>query len=679
MAKSVAAVEVQIDGGKAINSMGDLKRSLKEANFEVFQMREKFGETSKEAIAAAQKVAGIKDAIGDAKAMSDTFNPDQKFKALSDTLSVVAGGFAAVQGAQALLGSESEDLQKALVKVQGAMALSQGISQLGQAGDAFKNLASVAKSAFNAIKTAIGATGIGLLIVALGVVYTYWDDIKGAIFSTNAAQKQLKVGMDAYKDALTSATTSVNTISNAFEQAANGTMSQDQALQMYNDTLGDSMGKTDDFTVAQQRLIDLGPAYIQMMAKEAQVQALLAEQAKLSTQSLTAQAEDQTTWYEKIASYGTQYLTSGAVSGKGILKNVQTNNVEALKNHNETIQKLINDQVATTQKEINDLKSKTGLKDKNDIEYQKKVDARNKEAENKRKQENDKRIAEEKRLAEELKKINEDYYNQIEKLKQDNYLNSIKDDDEKAKETLRLNMLARQKEIENSKADEELKSKLLHEESVKYWAGIKDIDDKAAIEQQKKNDENFDAVFAQMEAENEAELELNLKKNAELKKQNEEMAKARIDTYKAIGSALGELSDLIGKDTAAGKAMAVAQATINTWLGVTEVLKQKSVLPEPMATISKVANVAAIVAAGIKSVKSIIATKVPGASGGGGSSNLSTAGMNAPVGPQLSSTALNQQMINQMSAATTRAFVLESDVSGNQERITRLNRAARIN
>lgn len=679
MAKSVAAVEVQIEGGQAINSMRDLKKSLKEANFEVYQMRERFGETSAEAIAAAKKVAEIKDAIGDAKAMSDTFNPDQKFKALSEALSVVAGGFAAVQGAQALLGSESEDLQKALVKVQGAMALSQGLSELGKAGDAFKNLAAVAKNAMKGISAAVAASGIGALIVALGVVYAYWDDIKGAIFNTNAAQKQLKVGMDAYKDALTSATTSVNTISNAFEQAANGTMSQNQALDMYNETLGDSMGRTDDFAVAQQRLIDLGPAYIQMMAKEAQIQALLSEQAKLSTESLTANAEDQTSWLEKVASYGTQYLTSSIVSGKGILKNVQKNNVESIKSHNESLQKLINDQVKITQDEVNDLKKKTGLKDKNDIDYQKKVDARNREAENKRKQLEKEREAEEKRLAEELKRINEDYFNQIEKLRNENYLNSIKDEDERAKETLRINMLARQKEIEESKASAELKSQLLHEESVKYWAGVKEIDDKAAAEQQKKNDENFDAVFAQMEAENEAELEANLKKNAELKKQDEEMAKARIDTYKSIGSALGELSDLIGKDTAAGKALAVAQATINTWLGVTEVLKQKSVLPEPMATISKVANVAAIVAAGIKSVKSIIATKVPNASGGGGSSNLSTAGMTAPVGPQLSSTALNQQMINQMSAATTRAFVLESDVSGNQERITRLNRAARIN
>jgi len=71
-----------------------------------------------------------------------------------------------------------------------------------------------------------------------------------------------------------------------------------------------------------------------------------------------------------------------------------------------------------------------------------------------------------------------------------------------------------------------------------------------------------------------------------------------------------------------------------------------------------------------------VATKVPGAGGGG---SMPSVGGTAPVAPQMSSTALNQQLINQTGNATTRAFVVESDVSGNQERIKRLNRAARIN
>jgi hypothetical protein len=86
------------------------------------------------------------------------------------------------------------------------------------------------------------------------------------------------------------------------------------------------------------------------------------------------------------------------------------------------------------------------------------------------------------------------------------------------------------------------------------------------------------------------------------------------------------------------------------------------------------------VASGIKSVKSILSTRVPGGGGGGGTSP-SLPSVSAPLTPQLQvqNTQLNQGQINQLASATSRAFVLESDVSGSQERIRRINRAARIN
>ena len=72
-----------------------------------------------------------------------------------------------------------------------------------------------------------------------------------------------------------------------------------------------------------------------------------------------------------------------------------------------------------------------------------------------------------------------------------------------------------------------------------------------------------------------------------------------------------------------------------------------------------------------------------GAGGGGASGGDTSTGNGgaAPIPPQAEQTALPQDQINQLATANaaTRAYVLESDVSGNQERITRINRAARIN
>ena len=163
--------------------------------------------------------------------------------------------------------------------------------------------------------------------------------------------------------------------------------------------------------------------------------------------------------------------------------------------------------------------------------------------------------------------------------------------------------------------------------------------------------------------------------------QDEKERKSKQDSIRAVGDALGTLSDIIGKDTAAGKAMAVAQALINTYLGASEVIKAKSTLPEPFGTIQKIASVAAIIATGIKSVKAITAVKVPGGGGGGGVSvpSVSAIAPLTPQAPQAQITSLSQGSINAVGNAANRAYVLETDVSNNQERIRRLNRASRIN
>jgi hypothetical protein len=184
-------INLNVNAEQADKSLGSLKRQLREAQQDVQTLADKFGATSTEAVNAAKKAADLKDRIGDAKALTEAFNPDAKFKALSASLSGVAGGFAAYQGAMGLVGVESKDLEKQLLKVQSAMAIAQGFQALGEARDSFKQLKAVAIDAFNGIKTAIGSTGIGLLVVAAGALYAYWDDIKAAVSGVSEEQKKL--------------------------------------------------------------------------------------------------------------------------------------------------------------------------------------------------------------------------------------------------------------------------------------------------------------------------------------------------------------------------------------------------------------------------------------------------------------------------------------------------------
>ena len=182
-------LEVNSNLAKTEQAVTSLKSELRKAQAEVANLSDKFGVTSKEAIEAAKRAAELKDRIGDAKDLTDSFNPDSKFKALAGAANVAAGALSGFEGAMALVGVQSEEAQQAILKVQGALALSQGIEQLQTIPDTFRNIKAVALDALKGIKTGIAATGIGLLVIALGTVYAYWDDIKEAVSGVTKEQK----------------------------------------------------------------------------------------------------------------------------------------------------------------------------------------------------------------------------------------------------------------------------------------------------------------------------------------------------------------------------------------------------------------------------------------------------------------------------------------------------------
>jgi hypothetical protein len=157
----------------------------------------------------------------------------------------------------------------------------------------------------------------------------------------------------------------------------------------------------------------------------------------------------------------------------------------------------------------------------------------------------------------------------------------------------------------------------------------------------------------------------------------EEERNMRVNASLDIADAMISLGSIVGEQTAAGKALGIASALINTYIGASEVIRAKSVLPEPFGTIQKIASVASIIATGLKTVKSIASVQVPGGAGGGAGAG-SAPNISAPLSPEASVTTLNQAQVNQIGNVASKSYVVESDVSGNQERIRRLNRAARI-
>lgn len=201
-------------------NLGSLRSQLRAAQQEVAAMADKFGATSTEAANAAKKAAELKDRIEDAKKLTDAFNPDAKFNALSSSIGGVLNGFQAFEGALGVMGVESEDLQKTLLKVQSAMALSQGIQGVFEAKDSFIALGSVVKNSFAAMTAAgraFALTGIGLVVTAIGGLIYAYQTMNDEAEKAAKHQKDLEKSFEATSNSIDEQKYRLDSLSNIYD------------------------------------------------------------------------------------------------------------------------------------------------------------------------------------------------------------------------------------------------------------------------------------------------------------------------------------------------------------------------------------------------------------------------------------------------------------------------------
>jgi hypothetical protein len=152
--------------------------------------------------------AKLEDQIGDTRdrvriLASDTF----KFDAAVGATQALASGFELAQGAAALFGSESEDLQKALLKVQAATAVANGVQQIAAlvtqesaiktavltaAQAAYAAVVGTSTGALRLFKLAIAGTGIGILVLALGELVGYFMQLQSESAKTQTVFERFK-------------------------------------------------------------------------------------------------------------------------------------------------------------------------------------------------------------------------------------------------------------------------------------------------------------------------------------------------------------------------------------------------------------------------------------------------------------------------------------------------------
>jgi len=227
-----------------------LKKQLREATLELQAARQKFGDLSTEAVEAAKKVAGIRDSIEDANEQAALFDPGKRFQALTSAASLAAGAVGAVQGAMGLFGAESEDVQKALLKVQSAMALSQGLSQLADLGKVTDQLKSSFKGLIGTTAQKTAATATDTATVTANTVANTAQ--AAATNASSIASKAAAISMKVFRGALISLgipalVLGLISLVQNFGAIKDAVLNLMPGLKGFSDTIGGLVQKVTDF------------------------------------------------------------------------------------------------------------------------------------------------------------------------------------------------------------------------------------------------------------------------------------------------------------------------------------------------------------------------------------------------------------------------------------------------
>lgn len=214
--------QTMVDGFMAqLNKIGNqstMRGAIRQMENLAGQMQRVGLEGSKAFNEVIRQTGALKAEQDDLKSLINSARPDAPYRALGNVLKASANAMAGLQGAMALVGGESEDMQKAMLKVQAAMALAMSTEAIDQFKDAFNEL-NVAINANPLIAVAAG------FVAVAAAVYSVYDALDAqSKIEENYQQLQKKTYENSAKeisqlDTLT-ATVQDETLSREKRQAA---------------------------------------------------------------------------------------------------------------------------------------------------------------------------------------------------------------------------------------------------------------------------------------------------------------------------------------------------------------------------------------------------------------------------------------------------------------------------
>ena len=570
MENKIINLQINDNINEAESSVKSLKAQLREAQNEVASLSDKFGATSKEAVEAAKQAAILRDKIGDAKQLTDAFNPDAKFKALSNSLTGVAGGFSAVTGAMGAFGVNSKAVEEELLKVQSAMAMASGLQAVGESIDSFKQLGAVVKS-YSVVQklitagqwlwnAAMAANPIGVLVAAVTALIASGVALVNYFKSSSEATEQNTRAVETNKRALENQTKTLDKNSSELERKQNHELAMAKA----------SGASASAIRALELKLIDEKIAYEKSAAAVAY------------------------NTYEKNKNYLAS-LKAADADDEVIKKQIEITNasVKEVNKQNENL--------------------KRTYEQRKDIQLRHQV---------------------------EIRQAQTDHQKDVEaKTKEHNQ--KLKDAAEQAeKERVAKVLESRKKDSESVISDNLSPAAKMSNASLQVISA--------------------NQITETLMAQDHSKIRMDIAKKE---------ADAKIEQAQRGAALLSNISDLMGKDTAAGKVAAVAATTINTYAAAQAAFLNAQKNPiSILGPAYPFIQAGLAIAGGIKNVQAILSVPTPGGSGGGSAPSATSMGTAAPSFNVVGQGGANQiaQSINNQEQQPVQAYVVAGAVTTSQ-------------
>src|SRR5690606_1082553 len=173
--------------------------------------------------------------------------------------------------------------------------VSQNVAKMRAQGQQVPGVMSQILTSFLSWQTAL-SIGVTLITVYGKEIGNFFTEMFKGSKIIDSTTKLLETYNKTLKDGdYEKAYTDVAKVAIAFDQARAGVISKRDALRVYNDVLGDVMGRTTDFTKAENTLNAQARNYVDATMAKAQANILLSESAKLAAENVELQGKKEVT------------------------------------------------------------------------------------------------------------------------------------------------------------------------------------------------------------------------------------------------------------------------------------------------------------------------------------------------------------------------------------------------